>query len=217
MPPSKAGMKDRPAAGSRRSVARDRILATADRLFYSEGIHSVGVHRLVEESAVTRVTFYRHFPSKDDLIVGYLEGRASRARRRVSQVIEGSNGDARAALRELGRVFASETFAAEYRGCPFVNASAEFAAPGHPARVLAAAQRAWIAATIERLLRDMGHRAPPGTARQLLMLQTGAIFDVAIDHTSGLDVVFLEAWDRLIGSSDDAANSGLNLEAADLA
>jgi AcrR family transcriptional regulator len=184
----------------RRSAARDRILATADRLFYSEGIHSVGVHRLVEESAVTRVTFYRHFPSKEDLIAGYLEDRADRARRRITQVIEDSDGDARAALAELGRVFTSETFAAEYRGCPFVNASAEFAAPGHPARILATAQRKWILATIERLLREMNHPAPERTARQLLMLQTGAIFGVAIDDPEGLDAVFLEAWDRLIAS-----------------
>jgi len=200
MPPNKTAVRGVPAAGSRRSAARDRILAAADRLFYGEGIHSVGVHRLVEESAVTRVTFYRHFPSKDDLIAGYLEDRARRARRRMTQVIEDSNGDARAALRELGRVFSSETFAAEYRGCPFINASAEFAAAGHPARVLATAQRAWIADTMERLLRDMGHRAPARTARQLLMLQTGAIFGVAIDDIAGLDTIFLEAWDRLIDS-----------------
>ena len=196
----KTGTRDLPAAGNRRSAARDRILAAADRLFYSEGIHSIGVHRLVEESAVTRVTFYRHFPSKDDLIAGYLQGRAHRARRRITQVIEDSDGDARAALMELGRVFTSETFAAEYRGCPFVNASAEFAVPDHPARVLAAGQRAWITETIERLLRDMGHQAPTATARQLLMLQTGAIFGVAIDDTAGLDTIFLAAWDRLIGS-----------------
>jgi AcrR family transcriptional regulator len=190
VPPNKTG----------RSAARDRILATADRLFYNEGIHTVGVNRLVEESAVTRVTFYRHFPSKNDLIAGYLEDRTARARHRIAQVIEDSNGDARAALRELGRVFTSETFAAEYRGCPFVNASAEFAAPGHPARVLATAQRAWITETVERLLREMGHQAPERTARQLLMLQTGAIFGVAIDDTPELDTIFLEAWDRLIGS-----------------
>jgi AcrR family transcriptional regulator len=198
--PNKTVTRNRPAAASRRSPARDRILATADRLFYSEGIRSVGVHRLVAESAVTRVTFYRHFPSKDDLIAGYLEDRTGRARRRITQVIEDSNGDARKALMALGRVFASETFAAEYRGCPFINASAEFAAPGHPARVLAAAQRAWITDTIERLLRDMGHQAPVRTARQLLMLQTGAIFGVAIDDTPGLDAIFLDAWDHLIGS-----------------
>ena len=199
MPPNTTP-RDLSAAGSRRSAARDRILETADRLFYSEGIHSVGVNRLVEESAVTRVTFYRHFPSKDDLIVGYLEDRTRRARRRITQVIEDSNGNAYAALRELGRVFTSETFAAEYRGCPFINASAEFAAPGHPVRVLAAAQRAWITDTIMRLLRDMGHQAPARTARQLLMLQTGAIFSVAIDDTAGLDAIFLDAWDRLISS-----------------
>ena len=198
VPPDKAGTRDLPAAVTRRSAARDRIMAAADRLFYAEGIHSVGVHRLVEESAVTRVTFYRHFPSKDDLITGYLEDRARRSRRRITQVIEDSNGDARAALRELGRVLTNETFAIEYRGCPFINASAEFAAPGHSARVLAAAQRAWTADTIERLLRDMGHRAPARTARQLLMLQTGANFGAAIDNTPDLDTIFLEAWDRLI-------------------
>jgi hypothetical protein len=72
--------------------------------------------------------------------------------------------------------------------------------PRHPARVLAAAQRTWIRDTIEELLRDMGHRAPARTARQLLMPQTGAIFGVAIDDTPGLDTILLDAWDRLIGS-----------------
>jgi hypothetical protein len=82
----------------------------------------------------------------------------------------------------------SETFVAEYRGCPFINASAEFTAPAHPAR---ARQRAWITDTIEQLLRDIGHPAPARTARQLLVLQTGAIFGVAIDDTAGLDTIFL--------------------------
>jgi AcrR family transcriptional regulator len=55
--------------------ARDGILATADRLFYHHGIQAVGVQRLLEESDVTRVTFYRHFPSKDDLVLAYLDRR----------------------------------------------------------------------------------------------------------------------------------------------
>lgn len=152
----------------------------------------------MQEAAVTRVTFYRHFPSKDDLIVSYLTGRADRARRRITEVVEGHKGDPRGALQELGRVFTSETFAAEYRGCPFVNASAEFAEPGHPARVLATGQRAWIAGVTERLLREMGHPEPAVTAGQLMMLQTGAIFGVAIDDTRGLDAIFLKAWDLII-------------------
>jgi hypothetical protein len=71
--------------------------------------------------------------------------------------------------------------------------------PSHPARVLAAAQRAWIADTLERLPRAIGHRAPARTTCQLLMLQTGVIFGVAIDDAAGLDDVCLEAWDRLVG------------------
>jgi AcrR family transcriptional regulator len=55
--------------------ARDGILATADRLFYHHGIQAVGVQRLLEESDVTRVTFYRHFPSKDDLVLASLDRR----------------------------------------------------------------------------------------------------------------------------------------------
>jgi AcrR family transcriptional regulator len=58
-----------------RSAARERILATADTLFYGEGVRAVGVDRVVEESKVARVTFYRHFPSKNDLVVAYIDGR----------------------------------------------------------------------------------------------------------------------------------------------
>src|ERR1700712_3579769 len=58
----------------RPSEARERLLATATSIFYAVGIHSVGVERIVAEAKVTRATFYRHFPSKDDLVTAYLEG-----------------------------------------------------------------------------------------------------------------------------------------------
>ena len=63
--------RDRPA---KRSEARERLLATASQLFYTEGINSVGVDRIVSESHVTLATFYRHFPGKQDLVVAYLQG-----------------------------------------------------------------------------------------------------------------------------------------------
>ena len=64
--------------------AKERILTTADRLFYRHGIQAVGVQWLIEESQVTRVTLYRHFPSKDDLILAYLDRRAHWAGPRIS-------------------------------------------------------------------------------------------------------------------------------------
>ena len=64
------------AATRRPSAARERILTAVDQLFYNEGIHAVGMSRVVDQSEVTRVTLYRHFSSKDDLIGAYLGRRA---------------------------------------------------------------------------------------------------------------------------------------------
>src|SRR3954469_21253133 len=87
--------------GGRSSAARERILATADRLFYNEGIHAVGIQRVIAESSVTRVTLYRHFPSKDDLISAYLELRAEYDRAQVGGIIQAHPDDPRQALTEL--------------------------------------------------------------------------------------------------------------------
>src|SRR3954463_15780385 len=88
-------------AGGRPSKARERIVQTADRLFYNEGIHAVGIQRIVAESAVTRVTLYRHFASKDDLIDAYLERRAQYDRDQVGGLIEAHRDDPRRVLTEL--------------------------------------------------------------------------------------------------------------------
>src|SRR3954463_6608404 len=116
-------------AGSRSgrpSEARERILQTADRLFYDEGIHAVGIQRIVEESAVTRVTLYRHFPSKDDLVAAYLDRRAAYDHAQIDGIIEAHPDDPRRALTEMATALTRDDFAAVQRGCPFINASAEF-------------------------------------------------------------------------------------------
>src|SRR4051812_23843262 len=85
-------------SAARPSLARARILAAADRLFYGEGIRAVGVDRLMSEADVTRVTFYRHFPSKDDLIAAYLNGRLSRDKEQVAILRRGYPDDPHSVL-----------------------------------------------------------------------------------------------------------------------
>lgn len=187
----------RATAPTRSSPARARILATADRLFYNEGIHAVGINRIVAESAVTRATLYHHFPSKDDLIAAYLERRARYDQDQITGIIEANPDDPRRALTELATALTRDDFAAMRRGCPFINASAEFVV-SHPAREHGTHIRAWVTTRIEELLRRLGHRTPAATAQQLMMIRTGAVVAGALDRNENLNDDFLDCWNHLI-------------------
>ncbi|MEY9935038.1 AcrR family transcriptional regulator [Catenulispora sp. GP43] len=121
------------------SQARARILETATRLFYAEGIHTVGVDRVIAEAAVAKATFYHHFKSKEDLVLAYLTTEYERQR----ALLEGAPGSGveriEAILAKLAEVSAGPGF----RGCPFLNAAAEFSDPGHPVRHVVDDYRAW--------------------------------------------------------------------------
>jgi len=182
---------------ARRSAARERILATANRLFYDEGIQQIGIQRIVQEAAVTRVTLYRHFPSKDELVAAYLQLRTQYDKDQVSSIISANTGDPRRALTELATALTRDDFASLRRGCPFINASAEFAVD-HPARQYGTHIRAWVTERLEQLLTQLGHRTPAATAHQLMMVRTGAVVSGALDHNEELTRHFLECWQHLI-------------------
>jgi hypothetical protein len=97
----------------------------------------------------------------------------------------------------MATVLTDDDFAAMTRGCPFVNAAAEFTG-AHPARIHAAEHRAWVTAQIETLLRRLDYRTPAATAQQLMMLRTGAVVSAALDHNSDLNSPFLDCWNQLI-------------------
>ena len=181
----------------RTSEARERILLTADRLFYDEGIHAVGIQRIVTEASVTRVTLYRHFPSKDDLVAAYLDRRAAYDHAQVDGIIAAHSEDPRQALTELATALTRDDFGAVRRGCPFINASAEFIG-SHPARGRAAEIRSWVTGRLEELLRRVDHRDPRAAAEQLMMVRTGAVVSGSLDANPLLTQDFLHAWDRLI-------------------
>jgi len=105
--------------------ARERILATAHELFYRHGIRATGIDRVIAEAGVTKVTFYRHFPSKNDLILAYLEHRHRLWMDWLVEALERHRGRGRGTATRLVAVF-QEWFGGEgYRGCAFINAVVE--------------------------------------------------------------------------------------------
>ena len=187
------------ANGARRpSAARRRILEAADRLFYDHGVRAISVDRLITEAGVTRVTFYRHFPSKEDLVEAYLLVRAERGRRRVDEARAQAPDDPRVALDAITMTLVEDGAVPGFRGCEFVNAAAEYSDVADPARALAVSQRAWIVDVTEELLTRLGHPRPRDLAQVLLMLRTGAVVAAGLERAEDAFPLFLQTWHALI-------------------
>ena len=182
----------------RPSAARNRILATADRLFYAEGIRAVGVERVLSEARVTRVTFYRHFPSKDHLITAYLAGRLGRDQDELAQLRRNHHDDSRAVLAGLADVLAQQISSPGFRGCPYANLTAEYCDVDHPAREIAGRHRAWLLREVEQLLEDVGVARAHIVAEQLVMLRAGAMAVASVGRTPSVDAAFAQAWAALV-------------------
>ena len=188
-------------AGRRPSAARQRLLETADRLFYAHGVRAVGVDRILAEARVTRVTFYRHFPTKQHLVEAYLRERMARGRRRVTEILERCPDDPRAALDEIARTFVEDSAVPGMRGCEFVNAAAEYSLDSDPARTLAVEQRQWIRDVTADLLGRLGHPRPHELAEVLLMLRTGAVIAAGLDRSDRAFPRFLQTWNTLVDTT----------------
>lgn len=160
--------------GRRVSEARERLLRTAGQLFYAEGIHTVGVDRLVAESKVTNATFYRHFRSKEDLAVAYIAS--------VDQAIRTQIGSLTAAdtptdgiLRGIGESLVEQIRSPGYRGCAFLNAAAEFPDPDHPVHRAVVQHREWFLQTITGLFAEIAAAQAEHAGRHFVMLRDGAM------------------------------------------
>ncbi|WP_427893132.1 TetR/AcrR family transcriptional regulator [Kribbella sp. GL6] len=156
------------------SEARMRLLSTATGLFYAEGIHAVGVDRVIAEAQVTRATLYRHFPSKDDLTVAYLTAAddAIRARLEGARSAEASADDV---IRKVAEDIAGDIKGKGFRGCAFLNAAAEYPDPAHPVHQAVLKHRGWFLATMTELFTATGKPDPEPAARHFVMLRDGAM------------------------------------------
>lgn len=158
---------------------KDRLLKAASRLFYAEGIHAVGVERLISEASVTRATFYRHYPSKDDLVTAYLAETSRRVRSAMDAAREGK--PPRAALIDTLAVIGEATSAEDFRGCQFLNAAAELPDPEHQAHRVIDEHRRWLFAMLHEQVTALGHPDPDHATRLLVLLHDGALLGGALD------------------------------------
>jgi AcrR family transcriptional regulator len=114
------------------SEARQRILETADRLFYRYGIRAVGIDRIIAEANVAKMSLYKHFPSKDDLILAVLKYREEGVLEFFRSATERHGKKAKNPLRAFFAALKEWFETPGFRGCAFQNAAVELADPAHP-------------------------------------------------------------------------------------
>lgn len=185
---------------TRRSEARERLLATASRLFYSEGINGVGVDRIVSASNVTLATFYRHFPSKQDLVVSYLQSIHDALVERAEAGAAGKEG--RELIAAIGAEVVTEVGHEGFRGCAFINAASEFDDPENPVRQVVAEHRRWYLERVRRPFADAGHKRPGNAARHFVMLRDGAVTAGYLDSPTAAQRTFKRGVEGLIRAID---------------
>ncbi len=154
--------------------ARDRIFEVAKDLFYRQGIRAVGVEAIVAAAGATKMSLYRNFPSKDDLVVAYLDERDALYWQWWDETVARHPGAPRAQIRAIFESTARRTTRPGYRGCPFTNAATEFPEPDHPGRAVAAANKRKLRERLHGLAVATGARDPQLLGDQLFLLIEGA-------------------------------------------
>jgi AcrR family transcriptional regulator len=189
------------AAGSAGSATRQRILDGASALFYAHGIRRTSADRIIEQVGTTKVTFYRHFRTKDDLVVAYLERSAAQERAGLDQAREGR--DALDALREIATGIGRYSCMPGFRGCAFINAAAEIPDGDHPVRVVVDAHRRWTRDLFTDLAAEAGVADPQAVGGQLMMLRDGAMVGGYLGEPETIGTALAAACAALIEAGRD--------------
>jgi AcrR family transcriptional regulator len=159
--------------------ARERLLDAANELLYREGVHTVGIDRVIEQAGVAKATLYTTFGSKDELVHAYLDSRYAETTGHITRALARCRTPRDRLLGVFdaqGELFAQPGF----RGCAFVSATAE--SPSDVAEKAAAQYRRWVRDLFTGLAREAGAADPEGLARQLHLLYDGASLSARMDQ-----------------------------------
>jgi AcrR family transcriptional regulator len=189
--------------GAAGKPARERIFAVAKDLFYRLGIRAVGVETIVAAAGATKMSLYRSFPSKDDLVVAYLRDRDALYWQWWDRALAGHPGEPRQQIRALFKSVAGKTTRPDYRGCPFTNAATEFPEPDHPGRAVAVANKLRLRDGLRDLARAAGAREPERLGDQLFLLMEGAYASGQVMGPGGPALSLADAADALVAAQLD--------------
>jgi AcrR family transcriptional regulator len=157
----------------KKAAPREKVFQTAARLFYQRGYRAVGVDTLAEESGVGKMTLYRHYPSKDDLIVAYLNNSNEIFWRNFEEITR----DAATPREKLLAFFESlQEYVSTHAcyGCPFLNVATEYPETDYPGHRVAIEHKQSVRARFRQLAEAAGARKPEALANQLFLLMDGA-------------------------------------------
>jgi AcrR family transcriptional regulator len=162
------------------SGARQRILETADRLFYEEGFRAVGIDRIIAEADVAKMTLYTHLPSKDDLILAVLKHREKRVSEFFRSAMERHGQKAKSPLRAFFAALKDWFESPGFRGCFFQNAAVELADPAHAATEFVRGHKQRFGEFMRGLVEQSVGKGAANVAPAVTLLVEGAIVTAVI-------------------------------------
>ena len=160
---------------ARATPPRERLLRIADELFYARGLHAVGIDEIIEKSGAAKATLYAHFPTKDDLIAGYLRQRSVQWREHMTARLAEAPASPIERIDAVFAILADGCGTRGFRGCPFINAAVEYPDPRHPASLAGSEHRQWILGLFRSLVVEAKIRQPDRVAAQLALLYDSAM------------------------------------------
>jgi len=177
---------------------RDRILATASDLFYQHGIRAVGVDLVVEKAGVAKTSLYRHFGTKDDLVVAFLQRMDEEFWKTWDEVSQQHPDDGRAELKAQLEWIGERVNQPDYRGCPQLNIAAEYPELGHPARKFAKEHKSEMRRRLKNIAEKLKSADPDQLAGQLAVLINGAFVSTPMYKPGEATTLLQRAADALI-------------------
>ncbi|WP_433618544.1 TetR/AcrR family transcriptional regulator [Paenibacillus cellulositrophicus] len=188
---------------TKKESAKERILKVASDLFYSEGVRAVGIDRIIEESGVAKASFYRNFPTKDHLVVAYLELHSKTRMEAYEEIKRQFSDSPKEQLYALLEELVERMKSSKFRGCPFMNAIVEFPDEDHPGHQAAMTHRSTLWKNVEDIARQAGARDPVQLTYQLQLLKEGAMMSAYMDKGYYHADYFLNACQVLIDRQFD--------------